>query len=127
MPPYLFDSLCWTAQNWTSASQFRCAHGRTRCGIYSCIHALKDAEQRAAWRGVIAAELQRILEHGVCKPKRKKQAPLKCSCQGVDMSLCNVSFKKGRVGCGHEVSAGGGGIFKKKQQAFGSISRSRCG
>lgn len=20
MPPYLFDSLCWTARNWTSAS-----------------------------------------------------------------------------------------------------------
>lgn len=30
------------------------------------------------------------------------------------MSLCNVSFKKGRVGCGHEVSAGGwdGGDMK---------------
>lgn len=35
------------------------------------------------------------------------------------MSLCNVSFKKGRVGCGHEVSAGGwgGGGYENKPRA----------
>lgn len=61
----------------------------------------------------------------VREPKKKKKAKRNAFYpyyQGANVSLCNVSLKKGRVGCGHEVSAG-----ENIKQASGMISRSQCG